>query len=137
MTKTETQKAVWKPSWYEMDQSLTVGTPGKFWFFQDMPTMEWEFVDPIDLVFFNQLDSATNSEVRFARIDEIFHPVLGPLNRVDTDGLDYIFALANGTEIVVNAEEEPGQTYDDGLEIEDWSVLVTLTEISDPASEAV
>jgi len=57
--------------------------------------------------------------------------------RVDTDGLDYVFALANGEEVMVNAEEEPGQTYDDDCQIENWSVIVTLKEVSEPISEVV
>ena len=139
MTEKKAMKAVWTPSWYELDQSIAVGAQDKFWFFQDNPSLELtgDSVEQVDLVFFNQLDSACNSEVRFAHVEEIHHEVLGALQRVDTDGLDYVFKLANGDEVMVNAEEEPGQTYDDDLQIENWSVIVMLKEVSEPISEAV
>jgi len=68
---------------------------------------------------------------------EIRHQELGELLRVDTDGLDYIFFPANNEEIVVNAEEEPGSTYDSDLEVADWSVLVKLVEVSEPVADMV
>jgi hypothetical protein len=63
------------------------------------------------------------------------HPVLGELLRVDADGLDYIFFPVDGDEVVVNAEEEPGVTYDTSNEISEWSVIVKLTEVSEPMGE--
>ena len=132
---TKTQKAIWTPSWYEMDQSLSVGIKQKFWFFQDKPS---QIVDEeVDYVFFNQLDSEVNSVVRFAEIVEIYHETLGTLARVDTDGLDYIFVPIEGSEIFVNAEEEPGNAYDSEFEIEDWTLLVTLQNVSEPICDAV
>ena len=67
------------------------------------------------------------------------HSEFGPLNRVDTDGLDYIFYPMDGNEFVVNADEEPGAIYDDedrGSKIDDWSVVVTLSDVSSPLVEA-
>lgn len=132
---TKTLKAVWTPSWYEMDQSLSVGIKQKFWFFQDKPSHGDQ--EDIELAFFNQLDSEVNSVTRFAEIVEIYHDVLGPLARVDTDGLDYIFVPIEGSEIFVNAEEEPGNAYDTEFEIEDWTLLVTLQNVSEPICDAV
>lgn len=132
---TKTVKATWTPGWYEMDQSLSVGIKQKFWFFQDKPS-ETEGTD-IELVFFNQLDSEVNSVVRFVEIVEIYHEVLGQLARVDTDGLDYIFVPIEGDEIFVNAEEEPGNAYDTEFEIEDWTLQVTLQNVSEPICDAV
>lgn len=129
-------KAIWTPGWYEMDQSLAVGIKQKFCFFREMPQSEF-MGEPIDLVFYNQLDSDCNSLVRFAHVVEIYHDQLGQLTHIDTDGLDYIFVTAEGTDVVVNAEEEPGSTYNSDLDIEDWSVLVTLDHVSDPIDEAV
>ena len=133
---TENCRAIWKPSWYEMDQSLTVGVHQKFWFFQDDPSQA-ELKADFDYVFYNQLDSDTNTQVRFAEIVEIHHSVLGPLSQVDTDGLDYIFVPMGAKEILVNAEEEPGKTYDSELEIADWTLHVTLQNVSDPISDIV
>ena len=128
-------KAIWNPSWYELDQSLAMGIKKKFWFFQEKPADAQ--TSDADLVFFNQLDSEINSVVRFAEIVEIYHPILGTLARVDTDGLDYIFVPIEGSEIYVNAEEEPGKTYDSDVEVDDWSLVVTLQNVSEPICDIV
>ncbi len=130
------QKAIWIPAWYELDQSIAVGIFQKFWFFQEKPDC-LSLDDDVDLLFFNQLDSSSNSEVRFARIKHIQHKTLGSLARIDTDGLDYIFAPVDGEPIAVNAEEEPGQSYMFDRAIDDWSVLVTLNDISEPLGKVV
>ncbi len=131
-----TSKAIWTPGWYELDQSLVVGQNQRFWFFQTPPSTGND--EPIDLVFFNQMASSANSQVRSARILDIEHTELGPLQRIDTDGLDYIFYPIEGNEVVVNAEEEPGTIYDDDdLKISDWSVLVTLADVSEPVADLV
>lgn len=139
MDQTIVQTALWTPGWYEMDQSLAVGERQKFWFFQTNPDTDY-CGDPdteINLVFFNQLDSSANCQVRIAKILEIKHKQLGLLSRIDTDGLDYIFAPIDGDEIIVNAEEDPGATYDSDLEIDDWSVIVMLSEVSEPVGDVV
>ena len=126
------QKAIWTPGWYELDQTLTLGERQKFWFFQNPPEECVALGSDVDLVFYNQLDSSKNCAVRYAKIVEMFHPQLGPLVSVDTDGLDYIFYPIDGEEATVNAEEEPGVT--DGLDylVEDWTVFVTLSDVSEP-----
>ncbi len=129
--------AIWTPGWYELDQSLVLGERQKYWFFQHPPEDCQSKAEQVDLVFYNQLDSTKNCVVRYAKILEMNHPQLGPLLRVDTDGLDYIFYPASGEEVVVNAEEEPGTTYDDSLDIRDWSIQVKLGEISEPMEDIV
>lgn len=140
MTETTLQTAIWTPGWYELDQSLMLGERQKFWFYHHTPGIEnaapmIEASNPnadFDLVFYNQLDSSKNCMVRYAKIVEMFHPELGPLKQIDTDGLDYLFVPLEGKEIVVNAEEEPGTTYDAELNVTDWSVYVKLADVSDP-----
>ena len=130
-----TQRALWTPGWYELDQSLVVGQHQRFWFYTTPPIYSNVDID-VDLVFFNQLSSAAKNQVRYARILDIEHPELGPLQRVDTDGLDYIFYPIDGPEFVVNAEEEPGSIYDnDTFSVDDWSVYVTLADVSEPVTE--
>jgi hypothetical protein len=137
MSDSNRQTALWTPGWYELDQTLVLGERQKYWFFQRPPEQCLESSASIDLVFFNQLDSAQNCNVRYAKIIEMNHPQLGELLRIDTDGLDYIFFPVNGEEIVVNAEEEPGVSYDGNVAVEDWSVLVTLAEVSEPVVDLV
>lgn len=137
MTIKVTHKALWTPGWYELDQSLVVGQRQRFWFFQNPPS-DSNRDEPIDFVFFNQMASSANSQVRYARVLDIVHPELGPLQRVDTDGLDYIFYPVEGMEVVVNAEEDPGSIYDEeDLKITDWSVTVTLADVSEQVADAV
>ena len=126
------QPATWTPGWYELDQTLVVGERRRYWFFDQPPENIVGETSANRLVFFNQLDSATNSTVRWAVISDMYHPILGELSRVDTDGLDYIFVPASGPEVVVNAEEEPGKCYDETIQVSDWSVTVTFSEVSDP-----
>ncbi len=127
-------KAIWTPGWYEMDQTVAVGMEQKFWFFKDK-SRAGIIDEAIDLVFFNQLDSTCNCQVRFAHVVDIWHDILGPLARVDTDGLDYLFVTTAGREIMVNAEEQPGKSDDPVFDIDDWSVWVTLNNVSEPISE--
>lgn len=127
-----TKNALWTPGWYELDQTLAVGDRQKFWFFETPPGDVETLGENIDLVFYNQLDSSSNCTVRYATIDELHHPQLGQLLRVDTDGQDYIFFPVDGEEIVVNAEEEPGTIRDGSIGVTDWSVRARLSDVSEP-----
>ncbi len=124
--------ALWVPGWYELDQPLVAGQQSRFWFFQQMPS-NLQDSELYDFVFFNQLNSAANCQVRDARIVSIVHPELGALSRIKTDGLDYVFETVDGTTIVVNAEEDPGsvqQPSDTFQAIDNWSVAVVLDNVS-------
>jgi hypothetical protein len=139
MTSLDQQTAIWTPGWYELDQTLVLGQRQKFWFFDSMPDMdvEAELSDEVQLMFFNKSDTSENCVARFARIDEMQHALLGSILRVDTDGLDYIFFPVEGEEVIVNAEEEPGLAYDFGQPVSDWSIHVTLSEVSEPIADVV
>ena len=129
--------ALWTPGWYELDQTLVLGERQKYWFYQSPPASCLESSPNVDLVFFNQLDSSQNCNVRYAKIVEMTHPQMGKLLKVDTDGLDYIFFPFDGEEVVVNAEEEPGVAYDRCVSDGDWSVIVTMTDVSEPVVDLV
>ena len=136
------QTATWIPGWYELDQTLCVGERQKLWFFHTPPEdlvadSGASDAQTPDFVFFNQLDSTTNCQVRFAKVVEMIHPVLGPLSKIDTDGCDYIFFPVDGEEVVVNAEEEPGNVYDDKINIDQWNVFVKLEDVSEPVVDVV
>ena len=134
MTATENRvwTALWVPGWYELDQPLVVGQQSRFWFFQKMPCSLRDF-DKYDFVFFNQLNSASNCQVREARVVSIEHPELGALSQIRTDGLDYVFETLDGKTFVVNAEEDPGtiiERSDAFPAIDNWSVDVVLENVS-------
>ncbi len=133
-TKQQTQSALWNPGWYELDQTLVAGETSRFWFFQTPPS-DFPQVENFDFVFYNQMASASNIQVREARVVSITHPQIGELKRIDTDGLDYIFYPVEGREIIVNAEEDPGTVYDAPLIITEWSVQVHLGGVSEPISD--
>ncbi len=138
MTTTEqtTKSALWVPGWYELDQPLSVGSHDRFWFYQN-PPVDLLQAESFDFVFFNQTNSAANCQVRNATIRSIEHPTLGKIQKIDTDGLDYVFYPESGEEIIVNAEERPGVAYYESSQITDWSVSVTLENVSEPVSDAV
>lgn len=128
--------ALWKPAWYELDQPIAVGQRDRFNFFKNPPE-EFLQADEYDFVFFNRLLTDANCEVRLATVLQIEHPTLGRLQQVVTDGLDYIFVRSDGTDILVNAEEEPGSSHEPGIFVTDWSIRVMLTEVSEPLAEIV
>lgn len=73
----------------------------------------------------------------------IRHPTLGAVTRADTIGLDYTFTLADGTELVVNAEEEPGRIESPtagvwaGRKLDAWTFDVELERHTEMASDSV
>lgn len=140
------KRALWRPGWYRLDQPIGVGQFGRFAFFDPAaePSSQPPLPEnglaggPVELQFFNRtITDEKHPLFRFARVLEIIHPQLGPLERVDTSGLDYVFKPAEGEEIYVNAEEEPGVAYDFDQSVGDWSLLVTLDDVSEPIADAV
>jgi hypothetical protein len=135
MTATPLLEAAWIPAWRELDQSLEVGLRDQFWFFKQ--AAGGESPTGADLVFFNRLVAEGDSEIRLATVVAIEHPELGPLQRIDTGGLDYLFVCPDGREIVVNAEEEPGMCFSPGCQCSDWAVRVSLSDVSEPLKETI
>jgi hypothetical protein len=129
-----TKTALWIPAWHELDQPIAMGMRHRWWFFVRPPQTPRSEPAP-DLVFFHNLTSGANSEVRQATILKIEHPVLGLLKRIDTDGLDYVFVRADHLMILVNAEEEPGTCRDPEIQVSDWSVRVDLADVSEPLAD--
>lgn len=129
-------EAAWVPGWHELDQSVEVRMSGEFYFWRVAPD---GLGVPQSLVFYNTLWNPEEMVAASGTITEIRHPVLGALRKVDTIGLDYTFVLANGTELEVNAEEEPGKAYErEGRTtpaVDDWRLVVvfrSLTELKSP-----
>ncbi|MEL7500469.1 MAG: hypothetical protein AAFN77_22945 [Planctomycetota bacterium] len=129
----ETLTAIWKPAWHELDQTLVVDLKQRYFFFDNVPeNMQPDgTVGQVDLVFFNDVDANENVQVRVAKVAKIEHAVIGEIIRVDTFGLDYILYPFEGEEIVVDAEEEPGVVRSGIHTVDDWTMKVTLTDVSD------
>lgn len=128
-------RAEWQPGWYELDQAIAVGTTAEFAFF---PPLTQAKID-MRLLFYNTLWVPENAVVATGSVVCITHPKLGQLQRVETRGLDYTFVLPSGTELVVNAEEEPGRLYektDNGWlpaanQVDCWTLEVELANLTE------
>lgn len=103
------ERVAWIPGWYELDLYLEVGLEDEFAFWRVVP----EYLrGPEELVLYNDLHKPEDELFASGKIVGIRHPELGQIRKVDTFGLDYTITLADGIEIVVNAEEEPGKLFE-------------------------
>jgi hypothetical protein len=133
--------AAWIPGWYELDQPLEVGAEGEFIFWRVVPDY---LGNSKDLVFYNTLWHERNGVFGTGKISEIRHPQLGNIRKIDTRGLGYTITLLDGTEFLVNAEEEPGKMFEgepgDWTEsrrvISDWQCEVTFEALSELSTES-
>ena len=132
----QTMTALWRPGWYGLDQSLSVGQTAEFWFFREPPSDLLSSHQSVDYVFFNELFDAEKRQARVCTIESIEHPQLGPISEIMTDGLDYQFNMCDGKTLVVNAEEHPGRTNDPDLSVENWDIKVQLNSVSVPIDES-
>ncbi|ABM23087.1 hypothetical protein N5094_18670 [Shewanella putrefaciens] len=124
-----TINALWIPAWYELDPSIVVGVTEEFIFHKPTTNGALRFysgAENIDAV------RATGA------ISSIYHAVLGDIESVDAQGLDYTIVLKDGRRLLVNAEEDPGLIYewvDDSwqpseMTISDWQLEVKFTSLS-------
>jgi hypothetical protein len=90
--------ATWLPYWYELDAPIAVGERSSFAFDADAASAG-------RFVFSNGPSEPGRSEERVVTIFTIAHPRLGAISRVETKGLVYRVVLADGTELLVEAEE--------------------------------
>jgi hypothetical protein len=133
-------RALWIPGWYELDPHLEVGFDDEFAF--------WRVVSDnlsaiSSWVFYNTIWEQGQGIFATGKITAIRHPELGEIRKIDTRGLDYTITLADGVEQLVNAEEEPGKTYErqhgdwvaSSRSISDWQFEVIFESLSEPTSE--
>lgn len=133
-------RAAWVPGWYELDPVLEVGLSGEFAFFRVVPD---SLRGPEALILYNDLWHPRDFAVATGTISAIRHPELGEIRSVDTRGLDYTITLMDGTEILVNAEEDPGKMFEgrlgDWVEskrvVTQWRFAVEFESLSDLSSE--
>lgn len=131
------ERAAWVPGWYELDPSLEIGLAGDFVFWRVVPD---GLRGPEPLVLYNTLWQPKDAMIACGTIKAIGHPELGAVRKVDTRGLDYTITLADGTELLVNAEEEPGKMWErDGkgfIEskrvVKEWRFVVEFESLSQP-----
>ncbi|MDB5300808.1 MAG: hypothetical protein JWO87_2471 [Phycisphaerales bacterium] len=120
------ETAVWFPYWYELDQSISVGQVADFDFFKDPPG---NVAHDGRRVFYHgnwQEKYRHLFEKRRLRILGIRHPTLGPIQSIDTFGMDYTFTMTDGRVRKVEAEGKPGSVYDHPEPIADWRIYVEV-----------
>jgi hypothetical protein len=130
-------EVAWVPGWYELDPPLEVGLTDEFAFWRVVPD-HLRGAEP--LVLYNTLWRPADAVVATGTIAAMRHPELGAVRKVDTRGLDYTITLADGTELIVNAEEEPGKLYERDGEgwressrvVRDWRFVVRFERLSNP-----
>jgi hypothetical protein len=123
------EAVAWVPGWYELDPPLEVGLSAEFAFWRVVPD---HLRGPERLVLYNALWHPEDSVVARGTIAAIRHPELGAVRKVDTHGMDYTLTLLDGTELLVNAEEEPGKLFERAGEqwresarvVSDWRFVV-------------
>ena len=124
-----TINALWIPAWYELDPSIVVGVAEEFVFHQTAANEALKFYSGAKE---NDAVKATGT------ISAIKHNVLGDIESVDAQGLDYTLVLQDGRRLLVNAEENPGLVYewvDDSWQpsdmvITDWTLTVQFASLS-------
>ncbi|PIW61716.1 hypothetical protein [Shewanella sp. CG12_big_fil_rev_8_21_14_0_65_47_15] len=124
-----TMNALWIPAWYELDPSLVVGVTEEFIFHKPAANEALKFYSGAKGA---QAVKATGT------ISAIHHNVLGDIESVDAQGLDYTLVLKDGRRLLVNAEEDPGLIYEwvdeswqpSDMVVVDWQLEVKLTSLS-------
>ena len=90
---------MWKPAWYELDQSIKCGAIEDWWLVNNGPN---------NIRFHTGLDSKARLQIVNGEIISITHKALGSINEIDCHGLLYKIILASGQNIQVEAEEGSG-----------------------------
>ncbi len=130
-------EVAWVLGWYALDPTLSVGLSDKFAFWRVVPDYLRGF-EP--LVLYNTIWQPEDAVVASGTILAIRHPELGEVRKVETRGLDYTITLAEGTELTVNAEEEPGKLFErigdqwqqSSRVVSDWRFVVVFESLSEP-----
>jgi len=124
-----TINALWIPAWYELDQSIVVGVTEEFVFHKTVAN---------EALTFYSGAKGSDAVKAAGTISAIKHNVLGDIESVDAQGLDYTLVLQDGRRLLVNAEENPGLIYewvDDSWQpsdmvITDWTLAVQFASLS-------
>lgn len=107
--------AIWKPAWYELDQSIKVGLNDVF-----------ELIKSSDVIKFYTGSDNEKPDVIKGEILSIEHKTLGKIIEIDTIGLVYKIVLDDGTPILIEAEETPGKIENDYPEFDNDNYRFTV-----------
>lgn len=109
---------IWQAAWYELDQAIKLGLKDTFWL-----TDKKGF-----LKFHTGFSDDKEIEKVEGEILKISHRTIGEISEIDTEGLTYKVKLKSGQEIIVEAEETPGEIENDfpPFDTDDWKFEVTI-----------
>jgi len=82
--------------------------------------------DDYKFIFHNDLWHPHETIHASGIISEINHSELGSISEIETKGLDYRISLNSGEMIEVEAEENPGEIYNEGINISNWVFTVKI-----------
>lgn len=114
----------WTPEWYELDQTIIVGD------------IDWFYLSKDQCSFYSGILHNDDYEVR-AKICNIKHMELGDIKGIVTIGLDYSIYLCNGKEIIVNAEESPGEIINSSCVVKEWNFDVQIEILEETGLSAM
>jgi hypothetical protein len=97
-------KFIWKPFWYDLDQTLIVGEEGYFYIIKESN------------IFSNGLSNDNEIEIK-GKVKSIYSIELGELKGIICDGLDYFIHLSNGSVITVDSEQELGKVQNSDMRL--------------------
>jgi hypothetical protein len=138
--------AVWCPYWYDLDQPIAVGKRTQLSFGVhpeeqiSAQVRRWH-ASPPDAIFYGGLGGDglwfdVDSEIVALR-----NSVLGAVQRITSQGLDYTVKLESGRELLVNSEEHPGAIWDPArrvwlheFEEQDWTMVARVRQYGHVAS---
>ncbi len=124
MIESSRERAIWYPYWYELDQSIAVGQTDEFEFYKTPP--DYVQADGLRVFYHGNWRETHLYTTERKQIKSISHPILGQIERIDAEGLDYSFAMSDGRVLLIEAEETPGLVYDLSAPIKDWRIFVEL-----------
>jgi hypothetical protein len=126
--------ALWLPSWYCLDQPISVEQESEFTFATEIPL---EYSTHYRSMFYNDMPSTGASYGRRCKITSIYNNYFGQIESISL-GLDYTLTTLNRSTYRINAEEEPGSVYSEtngvwsknSTPITNWVVEVSLIEVA-------
>jgi hypothetical protein len=127
-----TFRAIWFPSWYELDQSIHINEVVEYFFFSSIPAIIYEQINSLgydgEEVFYSGLLGDESPKRVWAKAIYIQHPILGDIESINTGGLDYSITTRDDRVFLVNAEEFPGKFINEEVDVSDWRINVILRQ---------
>ena len=119
--QTKNLTVIWQAAWHELDQPIKLGLKDIFILTENAGVLRF-------CTGFASEKEVKEIEGEILKID---HKTLGEISEIDTSGLTYQIKLISGKEIVVEAEETPGEIENDypQFDNDNWRFEVIIRPI--------